>query len=99
MPAKNHIHTYERISGEKTPRYKCADPDCSHVVVKNYLPGKRSKCWGCGQEFILTKADLKLARPHCGCLKNNPRNDKQEVEIEAVELMLEKMIGEVKVVE
>jgi hypothetical protein len=96
MPSKDHVHTYERIPSEKTTRYKCADPDCSHVIMKTQLKGKRSLCWGCGNAFILTSEHLKRARPHCGCFNDKPDNEGREVEIDAVEnLIMEQLEGKI----
>lgn len=47
-------------------QYKCDDPDCYKVKAKSFLIGKRTMCAVCRQrDFVLTKLDLKLARPRC----------------------------------
>jgi hypothetical protein len=94
MASKDHVHTYERIPNEKSIRYKCSDPDCTHVMMKGQLKGKRSKCWGCANTFILTGEHLKRARPHCGCFNDNPDNEGREIEIDAVEKIILEQLGE-----
>jgi len=45
---------------------KCADPYCSHINTNDRLIGKVSRCPFCKiTDFILTRADLKLAKPKC----------------------------------
>jgi Zn ribbon nucleic-acid-binding protein len=45
---------------------QCADPYCSHLQTKDRLVGKVSRCPICKTtDFILTRADLKLAKPRC----------------------------------
>jgi hypothetical protein len=67
MPSKKHTHKYRRyVRGNwKTSRYACADPDCYKVGRPGLLLGKKSICWNCGQEFILTRDNLETAKPKC----------------------------------
>jgi hypothetical protein len=63
MPVINHIHSYVRFSASQM---KCADPYCSHLQTKERLLGKVSRCPICKTtDFILTRADLRLAKPRC----------------------------------
>ena len=72
----NHTHAYVRMKrppGSKDPLgyYQCAFPDCTHSKHKGALIGKLSVCLECQDEFILTAADLKKAKPLC------PKHDKK----------------------
>lgn len=63
MPVLNHIHSYVRFSATQM---KCSDPYCSHLQTKDRLLGKVSRCPICHSvDFILTRADLRLAKPRC----------------------------------
>lgn len=62
----SHIHKFKRL------RYKsgniiffCALPDCSQKINIALALGKRSLCWRCGNEFLITEYSLRLAKPHC----------------------------------
>lgn len=90
MAVKNHVHTYERIRGQT--RYKCADPDCSTIQPRSYLQGKRSKCWACGGEFILSADSLRRARPHCGCVTG--QSTCEVTDIAAAEEIMKQLLGE-----
>jgi hypothetical protein len=65
MASKKHTHKYERIDGV----WCCALPDCSHFMPSNVrggdVSGKRSVCWECKNEFILTIPLMKKAQPLC----------------------------------
>lgn len=64
----NHTHTYVKLGIRFGNRlfYKCDDPDCYHEADTNKILGKRSLCSICHQNvFILTKEDLRRARPRC----------------------------------
>lgn len=75
MPAKNHVHTYRRINGEKgIPRFQCTDHECSHVMPANMLVGRKAICPYDFEEFIITRRMLRLAMPHCGCLSGKINN-------------------------
>jgi late competence protein required for DNA uptake (superfamily II DNA/RNA helicase) len=69
---EKHVHKYKRL------KYKsgnfiffCALPDCNQKINISLALGKRSLCWRCGSEFIMTEYSLRLAKPHCNnCLKS-----------------------------
>lgn len=71
---KDHIHKLKRIiykSGNRV--FFCALPDCTFKINPALALGKRSICWRCGKDFILTDYCLRLAKPHCeNCHK--PKN-------------------------
>ncbi len=61
-----HIHKFRRHkykSGNIT--LFCALPDCSIKLNPALALGKRSLCWRCGEDFILTEYSIRLAKPHC----------------------------------
>ncbi len=69
---QNHIHTYWRDRKRKNI-YKCAAPDCSHYIEKNFLEGKQSLCNSCGREIVLTPYHLTTARPKCDFCSKHKR--------------------------
>lgn len=81
--AKKEIHTHKF----KRLRYKsgneiffCALPDCSKKLSTALALGKRSICWRCGNEFIMSEYSLRLAKPHCeACHKS-----KKDIEIPVI---------------
>ncbi len=75
MPALNHVHNYIKFKG-RPKYYKCAHPDCSHSEHYNAIIGKRSMC-ACGEEFILTWQNMRLAKPHCDACKRGFVSTKQ----------------------
>lgn len=79
----NHVHTFTR--GRKifgVQFYMCAHPDCYDMKARTDLVGKRSLCAVCGQhEMILTKEDLKRAKPRCSkCSNTNEAREKRASE-------------------
>lgn len=44
---------------------RCFHPLCTSFFETKTLVGKMTCCTACGQEFILTRDDIKLARPKC----------------------------------
>lgn len=78
MPAQNHTHCYIRQSrpkGSKDPLayYMCAFPECTSVVHKGMLIGKKSICVHCSGEYILTSGHLQRARPKCDACANKSK--------------------------
>jgi hypothetical protein len=66
MAKSTHIHKLKRL------RYKsgntiffCCLPDCSFKTNVALALGKRSICWRCNSDFILSEYALRLAKPHC----------------------------------
>jgi hypothetical protein len=67
MPAINHTHTYVRYTDRF---YRCAAPKCTHYIDKNVLVNKMSLCNLCGNEFMLTRNDLRRVKPRCAACSN-----------------------------
>jgi hypothetical protein len=63
MAGLKHIHSYVRCPNRKN-FYKCDDPYCTHFVPRDLILGKACHC-ACGAEFVLTREDLRRARPRC----------------------------------
>lgn len=64
----SHIHKYHRVKLGKQKQYtvyKCALPDCAHYVGKELARGRRSICWQCGNDFVLSAYSIRLAKPYC----------------------------------
>jgi hypothetical protein len=70
---KKHVHKYQRI---KLPKgkfiFRCMLPDCSHYLFEEFILGKSSICWYCGNPFTIDKTQRERARPHCGCRNAEP---------------------------
>jgi hypothetical protein len=64
MPAIKHVHTYIRYKARPN-WYRCAAPNCTHHIDKEVLLGKLSLCNSCGAEMILSREDLRRAKPKC----------------------------------
>jgi hypothetical protein len=63
MPAKKHLHTYQRSKLNKE-YFQCADSECSHYLHRKLLAGKKALCM-CMREFILDYESLRRATPKC----------------------------------
>ena len=59
-----HLHEYMRSSGSKNI-YRCVDPDCTHYQSKEFLIGKRARCYKCKNEMLLNKSQLSNKVPVC----------------------------------
>ena len=75
---KKHVHImirWKKIIDEMV--FKCDDPDCQFTRTASFLEGKRSICGVCKtNELILTKSDLKMARPRCAACSNKQEAQK-----------------------
>lgn len=62
-----HTHKYEKIKWgtNKTIIWKCALVDCSHYLHVEFILGKKSICWKCGNQFLMTYSKLLRNRPKC----------------------------------
>jgi hypothetical protein len=61
-----HTHKFKRHrykSGNEV--YFCALPDCSVKIAPALALGKRTICWRCENEFVMTEYSVRLAKPHC----------------------------------
>ena len=81
MPrTQTHVHKYyKKDMGRKKPYivYACALPHCYHYVPENVVPGKLTRCWGCNEEFVITKNSdgtlpVKPKCPDCKASRKKP---------------------------
>lgn len=74
MPLE-HVHKYIRARmGKDYIIFKCALPGCTHYISKVVAEGRRSICWVCGNEMVLTKPALDLKKPHhAECVRNSKK--------------------------
>ena len=67
--SKNHTHKYHKITlGYDTKVWACALEDCTHYMpqhMENFVPGKVSLCWSCGEKFRLTNENMVNEKPIC----------------------------------
>src|SRR6187399_203489 len=59
-----HLHEYMRSVVNKNI-YRCVDPDCTHYQSREFLEGKRARCYKCKREMLLSKGQLKNRVPVC----------------------------------
>jgi hypothetical protein len=98
MPAKNHVHKYELVALGKDfqfPVYRCGDPDCTHYIQRTLAYGKKSICWRCGKEYILTKKIRDKRRPTCGCKPGilPEREDPEVLDLKAAQEAILELLG------
>ena len=82
MARAQHTHKLKRLKYKSgNTIFFCCLPDCTFKTNIALALGKRSLCWRCGQEFILSEYSLRLAKPHCeNC--HQPKNGVyQEIEV------------------
>lgn len=74
MATKNHVHKYKYITvGKKSSPHKvyaCTLADCTHFIPhhqERLVVGKKSICWECGKEMIITPDIFrkKTVKPRC----------------------------------
>ena len=90
MKSKSHIHTYARIK-KRPNQLRCLHPDCSHTTERDLAVGKRALCPFCGEQYILTWRELRLAKPHCSnCTKgaSAERQAKPRIDLSDISLKL-----------
>ncbi len=66
-----HIHEYVRIQNQfpmeqRTIRYRCQHPDCTHFMDRELVRGKRTICSKCHlRETLMDYENLRRANPVC----------------------------------
>ena len=62
-----HIHMYEKVKwgANKTVVWKCCLVECRHYLHVEFILGKKSLCFKCGQPFLMTYTKLLRNRPKC----------------------------------
>ena len=64
---------YHRIRIARDTVYGCAVTGCTHYMPKHMealLPGAKSQCWSCGNEFPLDNEALTMDEPTCRKCRN-----------------------------
>lgn len=96
--AKRHTHKYHKVEVSGSKVWACALPDCNHYMPKhmeNMVVGKKTYCWGCGEETILSPDNMKMDLPLCyECSHGLPSNS-TKVEI-PTDFDIEDLTGIVK---
>lgn len=94
MATIKHTHKYKYVNIGKVdkPRYvyACSKPDCSHFMPENsekLLIGKKTICWQCLKETILTPDMISrhIVKPRCYDCRTGSKA-KPEVKKEAEKL-------------
>lgn len=72
---EKHTHQYVRIKIGKNKRieFKCSVDGCVHHIRPELAIGRNSICYRCGNTFVLDKANMQLARPHCDVCTDSPK--------------------------
>lgn len=75
MGSEEHYHSYVRMKPKngRTDLYRCMHPDCRHYAPAELILGKYARCPLCFTRFIITKENLRLKTPHCGCRSLTPQ--------------------------
>jgi hypothetical protein len=64
-----HAH---RLTLNQKKTWRCVLPGCNyfiHIGLAHILPGKRSICWGCSEEFTLDEHALEDDEPKCSACR------------------------------
>jgi hypothetical protein len=87
MPAKKHVHRYERtVLGRKGYIvWRCNLPDCSHYIADKLVKGKRTVCNRCGTDMLMDTRAMNLVRPHCVDCIETKKSDTHDALLEFVE--------------
>jgi hypothetical protein len=66
MAKSPHVHKLKRLKYKSgNIIFFCSLPDCTFKTNIALALGKRSLCWRCGKDFIMSEYSLRLAKPHC----------------------------------
>ena len=88
-----HVHAYRRVVETKPNahiRYACTHPDCTSVVGRNLLKGKRTLCGICKTEdCIFDYENLRREIPRCSKCSNT----KKAAAIREKQNVLEELFG------
>lgn len=86
---KGHtVHKYQRFKSKKdNPIFKCMLDNCPHYLPQDFLVlGRRTICWGCGLEFLMTRDKIHVNKPKCdGCIERRREDMKRLAELPVVD--------------
>ena len=94
--AKRHTHKYHRMNINGNMQWKCALPDCTHVMPRHLtdtIIGKYSICWNCGDNrMIMSDENMNRDEPICyNCSHGIKPEVTKEVDLaDVLELMRKK---------
>ncbi len=67
--ALKHTHRYHKTrpnTRRNEPVWACSLPGCSHFIPLNTtVEGRKSLCWNCGEELIMTENEMAVDKPEC----------------------------------
>lgn len=66
--ARRHTHKYYRADFRFGRVWACALPDCNHYMpqhMEDFVNGKFSICWQCGEQFKMNPISMKMDQPVC----------------------------------
>ena len=76
---QKHIHQYVRVKianrKDAITWFKCNAIGCTHRERKEFLENRLSICNRCGEQIILSKGKLELAKPHCDKCTKSPKQE------------------------
>lgn len=107
MASIKHTHKYKYVNIGKIDKpnkvYACTKADCTHYMPANsekLLIGKKTICWQCLKETILTPDMISrhVVKPRCyDCRTGSTKNPKKKEEMKAidsaVDMLLKMRIG------
>lgn len=61
------VHKYKRVEWgkNKTIVFRCMLPGCSHYVHEEFVRGRMSLCWKCGNPFVMNPDKERRVKPKC----------------------------------
>lgn len=86
--AEKHIHKFKRLKYKSgNVIFFCSLPDCTSKINPALALGKRSICWRCGKDFIMSEYSLRLAKPHCDACHKHKKGEEVTLKdaIEAID--------------
>lgn len=83
----DHIHKYQEVDIGVNKEYlvwKCAHPECpkpGHYLRPMLVENRKSICFKCDKEFVLTKALMSRKKPICPyCKEGVSRPDREMID-------------------
>jgi formylmethanofuran dehydrogenase subunit E len=72
-----HTHKYQRVTFGNKGNYilRCMIVDCSHFLQPAMAVNRKSICWSCNHEFILSSLAVTREKPICQeCVERRARS-------------------------
>lgn len=94
----HEVHQYylAKIGKKGWQVYRCAIPGCEHFLPHiKLMRGRKSICWGCGDDFILGVKHRRIHKPKCvNCTEGTRRTDIDKDTISELAARLASITGE-----